>query len=337
MISVDKVSSAFAPPATGAILTLAESTFDKTTQVIRKISGAAPLADPSEKVKDLRLPPELMLELGKHFDAIGYKLEEDTHRFASPTERRYTAAVSTKSKLRIALLNFPPELLSSYNGPYVDVFTAALFTFSAMPCRLLSVEKTDSKIESVAALRRGYNAVVRDMFPTGAFFINWQDIDDYLNNILQENFANLFNLQPRLLTHQNAPNQPKPLGQNEVDSIVDAFAAMAAVVPAGVEPFFRNLVQRSDWSEKQKRRIIGTWSGSADVDAQNLVDFARLTNTYPTTHEKQGQSFLGWVLWEMINNQEVGYPTDQEWARIMIDFNLISDKTVLSKLKKMTA
>lgn len=333
MINPKKVTSAYTTPVGGPIVDFVESTFDKTSEVIQKISGAPTPVSPSEKVLDLRLSPELAQELSEHFKAIGYKLEDDTEIFSN--ERKYTALVSAKSK--IALLNFPPEILTSNSHACLDAFAAALITFSGLPCRIVSVEKTDSSIVSVSNMRIMYKKFVDQILSAqGAYFINWDDIDDFLSGTLKVSFANVFELQPGSVITDDVDKKPKRIEDEDILSIIATLSEIATRHPAGVAPYFRHLVVRSDWPEKLKKRLVSAWSSDPESDARQLVDAARLPLTYPAGHEKQGQSYLGWMLWEMIDGKELGFETQKEWANIILTYNFISDDIVLSELKKIT-
>jgi len=240
---------------------------------------------------------------------------EQQDKYAS-CKHEYTALKAINHE--VALLQVPNEIFEPRNF-YLGSFIILLKVFRGRSIRLLS--------EGVQALKLIFqNAFEDEMRGDDWEFVNWVDIKEFQEGV------NLLPILEVFKIELPGPLRPLDDAKGDIRRILTN-QAMASPPKVGVEGYFKNLVSRSDWPDPWKSDITSVWTGAAGFDAGTFLDYVMGKQLFPGGHKKHGDSVLGWILWDLLRNQEVGSPDDERLATIILPFGLIRDQTVIDDLR----
>ena len=299
-----------------------EAVLGVTTNVAKHLTrDKIPPIQPMEALVDIGVKPLLMEVLALHFIKEGLEVATATKvAYDACCEHQYTALRAAGHET--ALLQLPHtifELPNNYLGPFVIL----LKVFRGLSIRFFS--------EGVQGLRKMFQNAYEDEKGRNDWqFINWVNITDFQEGVVRFTILEVFEL--------NSPNVGtlEVLGNADVQRIIGILTrqAMSAPPNVGVGGYFRNLVSRSGWPEKWEGDVISGWTGSAGTDARTFIDYVMGKELFPVTHEKHGDSVLGWVLLDLLRNQEISSPNDKWLATIILHFKLIQNQAAVDELRE---
>lgn len=301
-------------PATEAVLGI-------TTNVAKHLTPhEIPRMNPMEALVDIGVQPPLMETLAPHFMKEGLEVATATRiAYDACCEHQYTALRSAGHET--ALLQIPNTIFELPN--YLGSFVILLKAFRGLSTRFFS--------EGVQAPRKMFQKAYEDEKGRNDWeFINWLNIKDFQEGVVRFTILDVFELKlPKA-------GKVRKLSSADVQRIVGILATQATTAPpkVGVEGYFRNLVSRSGWPEKWRDAIISGWTGSAGTDARTFIDYVMGRELFPPGHEKHGDSVLGWVLWDLLRNQEISSPNAEWVASIILDCKLIQNQADVDELRE---
>ena len=325
-------------PATEAAATTTSHVLASLFSKFVKTPTPNTLDDLLGALDDLTVPAPILNRLEPFFTGRGFALSraEVKDPFDEKKSRPYTAAVGKGVEVVVLHLpNWVPQSVQVFG-----ILMQAIDNIRDRNGRIIS-EGLD---RAPMAFRVGLNAVSKRE-TNSWIFIPWGDIKEVLagDTTIEKAFVIP---QPVTPPAAGAPimvpgppagpaaSPPKPMnlvdldvGQENKKTIVKIF-----VKEAGLDGnFFSALVQASDWPLALKTQAKSLFTGNAETDAWQLVNLLEARNQYPLTHNRNGDTYLGWVLLGLL--ESVGNPSDQKLARIIVDCELVKGAADLEKAK----
>lgn len=115
-----------------------------------------------------------------------------------------------------------------------------------------------------------------------------------------------------------------------IDALVDILANSAGGVLLGTpQEFFRDLVASAHLPSEWTRKIVGRWSGNADRDARNLVNWAIGLKINP---DDPRYTALGALLQAFLR-QKLSPEDTRTIVAILVGYNLIRDEVLLDEIR----
>jgi len=292
-----------------------------TTNVARHLRlHEIPRINPMEALVDIGVQPSLMEALAPHFMKEGLEVATATKiAYDACCEHQYTALRSAGHET--ALLQLPNTIFELPN--YLGSFVILLKAFRGLSTRFFS--------EGVQAPRKMFQNAYDDEKGSNDWeFLNWLNIKDFQEGTVRFTILEVFELKLPKVVPLGV------LGNADVQRIIGILTRLATSAPpnVGVAGYFRNLVSRSGWPEPWRDAVISGWTGSAGTDARTFIDYVKGKELFPVGHEKHGDSVLGWVLLDLLRNQEISSPNDKWVASIILNFKLIQNQADVDELRQ---
>ncbi|MCJ8280161.1 MAG: serine protease [Rivularia sp. ALOHA_DT_140] len=115
--------------------------------------------------------------------------------------------------------------------------------------------------------------------------------------------------------------------QKDINQLVDVLARLAASSPTGPQRFFRDLVNRANLPQDWVFDLAGVWTGNANIDALELVNWALARDVNP---KDKRFTTLGSILQVFLT--KLGFNDAILIVSLIIIYQLCTDKKELEKL-----
>ncbi|MEL7245887.1 MAG: trypsin-like peptidase domain-containing protein [Cyanobacteria bacterium J06573_2] len=116
--------------------------------------------------------------------------------------------------------------------------------------------------------------------------------------------------------------------QQDINQLVNVLARLAASSPTGPQRFFRDLVNRANLPQDWVFDLAGVWTGNANIDALELVNWALARDVNPND---KSFTTLGSILQVFLT--KLGFNDAKIIVSLIIIYNLYTDKKLLEKLR----
>lgn len=116
--------------------------------------------------------------------------------------------------------------------------------------------------------------------------------------------------------------------QADFDKLVELMASLAAALPTDPQKFFKKLINQANLPQRWVRDIAGVWTGDANYDAQQLINWALAKDVNP--NDKRFTT-LGSILQPLL--QEAGFNDAKFIVSLIIIYQLYTDKELLEQLR----
>ena len=116
--------------------------------------------------------------------------------------------------------------------------------------------------------------------------------------------------------------------QRGINKLVDVLARLAAASPIGPQKFFRELINKANLPQDWVSDMAGVWTGNANYDAQQLVNWAIAKDINP---KDKRFTTIGSILNVFLT--KVGFNDAKFIVSLIIIYQLYTDKKLLEKLQ----
>jgi hypothetical protein len=241
--------------------------------------------DPSEMLKDLRIPAELRLRLAKPLQQLGYSLEEVE---VSPIWKRVQThrVCIIRSSTNHYLLHIPKAILEDNSD--LNMFAVnSLGPMFPEGAKLLIFSRDLDNYPF-----RGYEKLVRSWSKISTKFVPWSWLEEVAQGEIHlDDLADLLDLSPSQQPIPLPAFPPERPPADDLDFVINILAKLADGSPVGAKKYIADLVVQLDlpdgWSPGD------TWTGDPTVDARVLVRHLADKGPYPPKAARHGSKVLG--------------------------------------------
>ncbi len=270
----------------------------------------------------LEVERQLLKALNPLFEKEGLRLA-GAQRSSRWNENYQYTAVYHDNQIHAALLQLPSDALTSDDESVIGQFLMLLKAFKGVRVRWLA--------QNESALTFAYQEAVREEDKGEDWqFVVWRDIQNTIGGAQKFGVLKIFQVSA---PPASGSGGAKTLTKEQLQPVMDILAKLAPDTPGGPAGFFDGIVKKSRWPEPWKQQQGGR-SSNAIKEASDIVNYAVGQGTFPAGHDKAGQSVLGWLLCDFVNEDTAGGGAQSMLSRFIIDNGLLKDEAVINALRK---